>query len=148
MGLERKISKGYVPTCRRAKGTRNKITRDLREAGIEGAARIGSDGKGKDGLTGWMQMCARKYPKDYLAFLGKLLPLTIKADVGLGVGVVAINVVQVPRTRFVPASEGLRLRSCLPPDMTVTSCPEPEVIPPPTKCSAFPGARNSETLTD
>ena len=122
-----RFPKGYVPTCRRAKGTRNKITRDLREAGIEGAARIGSDGKGKDGLTGWMQMCARKYPKDYLAFLGKLLPLTIKADVGLGVGVVAINVVQVPEDRFVPASE-VAPPLVLPPDMTVTKLPEPEVI--------------------
>ena len=48
----------------------------------EAAARLGSDGKGKDGLVGWLMSAAKKYPEAYLVLLGKLLPMQLATDGG------------------------------------------------------------------
>jgi hypothetical protein len=40
---------------RRQKGTPNKITRDIKNGIVEAAVKLGSDGKGKDGLVGYLR---------------------------------------------------------------------------------------------
>ena len=62
----------------RPPGSRGKDMVVLSEL-IKYAAELnGSDGKGKDGLQGWLRtMCAR-YPKQFLSLMGKLLPLEVK----------------------------------------------------------------------
>jgi hypothetical protein len=44
----------------RAKGVRNKFSRNVRDAALAAAARYGSDGRGKDGLVGFMFLLARR----------------------------------------------------------------------------------------
>jgi hypothetical protein len=73
---------GHVPPVRRQKGTRNKITRDLKDGIIHGAVVHGSDGRGKGGLWGYLEMCARRFPKEYLWLLARLLPLDLRAKPG------------------------------------------------------------------
>ena len=41
------------------------------------AEQVGEDGKGKDGLVGYLRKIARTQPKTYAALLGRLLPYQI-----------------------------------------------------------------------
>lgn len=62
------------------KGAVSHRSRDLKEA-ILGAARdVGEDGKGADGLRGYLRFVARKDPKAYCALLGRVLPLQLQGD--------------------------------------------------------------------
>ena len=63
----------------RKKGVPNKLTTTLKTAIMLAAAAEGSDGKGKDGLVGYLRMVARDMPKTYTHLLGKLLPLEVQA---------------------------------------------------------------------
>lgn len=60
----------------RAPGQPNKTTRVLREAVILAAELSGSNGRGKDGLVGYLLRCA-KQPKVFVPLLSKMLPLQI-----------------------------------------------------------------------
>lgn len=62
----------------RPKGSRNVITPEMREAIIEAAAIIGSDGRGKGGLVGYMMRLAQM--EDPVIF-GGLLRKCITAGV-------------------------------------------------------------------
>lgn len=69
--------KGRRKTGGRKKGTPNKTTRIMKEAAIMAAEMIGSDGKGKDGLTGYLFRQAKRFPKSYLPVLRATMPYTI-----------------------------------------------------------------------
>ncbi|MGH6715508.1 MAG: hypothetical protein ACREDC_04870 [Bradyrhizobium sp.] len=45
----------------------------IAEALLKGAERRGRDGKGHDGLVGYMDFLAEKYPREYLAALVQLI---------------------------------------------------------------------------
>lgn len=62
----------------RPKGLPNKLTRELKEAILEAANDVGENGRGKDGLVGYLRKAAVKHPKQYLSLLGKVLPLQIR----------------------------------------------------------------------
>lgn len=64
----------------RKAGTPNKTTKLLKEAILAAAEVRGSDGKGKDGLTGYCLWLARKQPKSFAALLGRVLPMQITGD--------------------------------------------------------------------
>ena len=53
------------------KGTVAKITRDLKEGILQSAIAHGANGGGENGLQGYLQMCATKYPKHYMHLLGQ-----------------------------------------------------------------------------
>lgn len=57
----------------RVPGIVNRITKDLKTGIINGAVAHGADGAGKDGLDGYLAMCATKFPKAYLGVLAKLV---------------------------------------------------------------------------
>jgi hypothetical protein len=101
------FKKGFTPLVRRRHGSQNKITRDLKNGIIYGASAYGEDGRGKGGLYGYLKMCARKYPTDYMKLLSKLLPYTISADAkALGsVGIGTINIVAAPSDLFLSAEK-------------------------------------------
>ena len=61
----------------RAKGTRNRTTRVLKDAILTAASLVGADGKGKDGLVGYLMMLARKEKQVYARLLEKVIPLQI-----------------------------------------------------------------------
>lgn len=64
----------------RVKGTPNKNTRILKEAILLAAEAVGHNGKGKDGLEGYLKRIAVIEPVAFCSLLGKVLPLTIAGD--------------------------------------------------------------------
>lgn len=91
----------------RPKGSGNKISRDLKEGIIDAAVAVGSDGKGKEGLLGYLKMLARKHPKQYTGLLSRVMPLQITGDIGGFIG--QVNVVSVPVDRYLSADDMKRL---------------------------------------
>jgi hypothetical protein len=71
------FQKGHRKFGGRKKGTPNVVTKDLKIAIIEAAERLGSDGKGKDGLVGYLMALAAVDPRTFGALLRALLPLQI-----------------------------------------------------------------------
>jgi hypothetical protein len=61
----------------RPKGSTNKTTKTLREAILLAAEETGVDGKGKDGLVGYLKRVAREDVKAFSGLLGKVLPLQV-----------------------------------------------------------------------
>ncbi len=57
----------------RKRGTPNKRTREYREALIEVANQIGSDGKGKESLVGYLTVIAMYHPTVFVRMLGGLM---------------------------------------------------------------------------
>jgi len=64
----------------RKKGTPNKTTAVLKEAILLAAEQVGENGRGKDGLVGYIKRVARKDTKAMAALLGKVLPLQVVGD--------------------------------------------------------------------
>jgi hypothetical protein len=65
------------PNSGRAKGTRNKRTALLKDAILKAATLVGQDGKGKDGLVGYLKMLAIKERAVYSRLLEKVLPMQV-----------------------------------------------------------------------
>lgn len=63
-------------------GTVNKTTKALKEAILLAAEKVGEDGKGKEGLTGYLVGLAKSEPKSFAALLGKVLPLQVTGEDG------------------------------------------------------------------
>jgi hypothetical protein len=63
------------------KGAVNKTTKLLKEAILLAAEKVGSDGEGKDGLTGYLVEVARSDVKAFAGLLGKVIPLQVNAKV-------------------------------------------------------------------
>ena len=72
----------------RQKGSVNKTTATLKEAILLAAERVGNDGKGKDGLTGYLVHVASTDVKAFSALLGKVLPMQIAGDADSPVNIV------------------------------------------------------------
>lgn len=66
----------------RPKGSPNKTTALLKEAIIMAAEQVGSDGSGKDALTGYCVFLAKNEPKAFSALLGRVLPLQVTGPDG------------------------------------------------------------------
>ncbi len=66
----------------RKPGTQNKTTRLLREAILEAAEAVGRDGKGKEGLVGYLKRVADKDTKSFAMLLGKVLPMQVTGPGG------------------------------------------------------------------
>jgi hypothetical protein len=64
----------------RKKGIPNRTTSVLKQAIIAAAEAVGSDGNGRDGLTGYLQMIAEKHPKEMCYLISKVLPLQLASD--------------------------------------------------------------------
>ena len=62
----------------RPKGSRNLVTPEMRKAIIEAAEMVGSDGKGKGGLTGYLVRLARM---ENPVIFGKLLRRSIPPEI-------------------------------------------------------------------
>ena len=62
----------------RPKGSKNKITLGLREAFLVALETVGEDGKGKNGLTGYLYKVAMTRPDLIMRILGKLIQLEMK----------------------------------------------------------------------
>ena len=67
-----------TPGPGRPKGLENKTTKLLKDVLIIAAEAVGSDGDGKDGLSGYCEDLARNEKKAFAALMGRLLPLQIQ----------------------------------------------------------------------
>jgi hypothetical protein len=81
----------------RRKGVPNKTTLVLKSAILKAAEAVGSDGNGKDGLTGYLQMIAEKHPKEMCYLISKVLPLQLAADPDMPATVVFRSAADVRR---------------------------------------------------
>ena len=86
----RRVGDG-TPGPGRPKGLENKTTKLLKEALIIAAEAVGSDGEGKDGLSGYCEDLARNEKKAFAALMGRLLPLQIQGAGPDGKIVVELN---------------------------------------------------------
>jgi hypothetical protein len=66
----------------RPKGSANKTTTALKEAILKAAEDVGMDGKGKEGLVGYLKRVASQDVKAFSALLGKVLPLQVTGEGG------------------------------------------------------------------
>ena len=66
----------------RVKGVPNKTTRVLKEAILLAAERVGRDGKGQRGITGYLEHLAQREPASFASLLGKILPLQLTGSDG------------------------------------------------------------------
>lgn len=71
-----------VKTGGRKKGSINKTSRLLKEALIMAAEVVGADGRGKDGLVGYLSQVARREPGVFMRSIEKLLPMQITGKDG------------------------------------------------------------------
>jgi hypothetical protein len=80
-GRHRFSSENQPPKSKRGrpKGSLNRFSRNLQEALLEAAQRLGRDGKGEGGLIGYLMWLARKDPKSYAMLLRALMPAEVKA---------------------------------------------------------------------
>lgn len=94
----------------RAKGQQNTLTRELKEAIVLAAEKVGQDGKGKDGAVGYLAWLAKKRPEVFGMLLGKLLPLQLT---GAGGGPLQFEykepgqIIEAFKQRGLPLPEGL-----------------------------------------
>jgi hypothetical protein len=72
-----------VPGPGRTRGVPNRTTAVIKEAVIAAAQAVGEDGKGKDGLIGYLKRVAQRDMKAFCTLLGKVLPTQISAEVSL-----------------------------------------------------------------
>ncbi len=64
----------------RRKGVPNKTTLVLKSAILKAAEAVGSDGKGLDGLQGYLMMIAQNHPKEMCYLISKVMPLQVSAS--------------------------------------------------------------------
>jgi len=74
------FQKGHRKFGGRKKGTPNVITKDLKIAIVEAAHRLGSDGKGTDGLVGYLMALGAADTRTFASLLRALLPLQIAPE--------------------------------------------------------------------
>jgi hypothetical protein len=74
------FEKGHVKMGGRTPGTPNVMTRELKAAILEAAHRLGSDGKGKDGVVGYLTRLAKNDIKTFVTLLSAVLPLQAKEE--------------------------------------------------------------------
>ena len=68
---------GHPKLGGRKPGAVNKFTRLVKEAVLAGAEQVGSDGKGRDGLIGYMRRVALRHPDLFVPLLAKIMPLQL-----------------------------------------------------------------------
>jgi hypothetical protein len=68
------------PNTGRARGTRNRTTTLLKDAILTAATLVGQDGKGRDGLVGYLKMLAVRERAVYARLLEKVLPMQVSVE--------------------------------------------------------------------
>jgi len=70
------------------KGVPNRTTSVLKDAILLAAETVGQDGKGKDGLTGYLVRIAKTQPKAFTGLLGRVLPMQVTGEGGGAITIV------------------------------------------------------------
>ncbi len=80
----------------RPPGTPNKTTAVLKDAILLAAEQTGLDGKGKEGLTGYLKRVAAEDVKAFSALLGRVLPMQVTGADGAPI-VASVTLVPMKR---------------------------------------------------
>lgn len=81
----------------RKEGVPNKITTTLKEAILTAAEKCGRDGKGKDGLEGYLVDLAKNNKKTFGMLLGKVLPMQVTGADGGDINITVRKIVHSAR---------------------------------------------------
>jgi hypothetical protein len=104
------FKKGHAKLAKagRAKGTPNRTTVLLKQAIIDAAEQVGRDGRGKEGLVGYLKMLAVKEKAVYARLLEKVLPLQLRVEDKTTPTLTAAEAVQRLEQRGLPVPIALR----------------------------------------
>jgi hypothetical protein len=102
-----KFEKGIRPNPGRAKGVRNRTTTLLKDAILKAAELVGQDGKGKDGLVGYLKMLAVRERAVYARLLEKVLPMQLHVEDKTVTKYTAEEVAERLQERGLPVPPGL-----------------------------------------
>lgn len=82
-GGKKLFQKGQTkaPGSGRKPGQKSRVTILLQETILLAAANVGADGKGKGELLGYLESAARRYPKQYLGLIAKVMPTKFEGTV-------------------------------------------------------------------
>ena len=97
----------------RPKGAVGKVVRDLKVGCLEAAANLGRDGRGENGLVGYLEWLGAQHPRAFAGLLAKLLPHTIAADVST-TSVSSIRIVSVDSGTFLSKEDCAKFSQPLP----------------------------------
>ena len=77
--VRKKNKQGELPRRGRKPGSPNKYTAKMRDLILETAEGVGYDGKGKDGMLGYLKRCAEEERVAFLNAMVKLMPPKLHA---------------------------------------------------------------------
>ena len=107
-----RYTRGHVPDPRggRPAGSRDKLTRDMKEAILGAAEQWGANGRGQDGLQGFYRHLLATMPDVFATHLLRLIPREVQADVAMTDATPAkietVNVAVIPVGAFLlPSGE-------------------------------------------
>ena len=89
----------HSPGQGRPHGSRDKITRDLKEGVLTAAINVGRDGYGTDGLVGFLEDLAAHHKKLFTSLLVKVLPYNLTADVNKS-SFSEVRIISVPSDHY------------------------------------------------
>jgi hypothetical protein len=95
------------PNAGRKKGQPNRTTTLLKDAILQAATLLGQDGKGKDGLVGYLKMLAIKERAVYARLLEKVLPMQVNVADNTAKIYTAEEAAERLRERGLPVPPGL-----------------------------------------
>jgi hypothetical protein len=75
-----RFKKGHKKLGGRQKGTPNLVNKDLIQAVVQAAGQVGSDGKGKGGVDGYLQMLAGKKAAYFVGLLRQAVQKQVPAS--------------------------------------------------------------------
>src|SRR6187455_1109551 len=91
------FAKGRRKTGGRKAGTLNKTTRSFKEAFIIAAENIGADGRGREGLAGFLEAVGRKDYKTFCSILVRLIPLQVTGRGGGPIQIVTRSIEEIEK---------------------------------------------------
>lgn len=62
----------------RKEGANGKINKLIRECVLQAADNVGSDGRGKDGVVGYLEERAKDQPQAFMGLLGRAMPMQVE----------------------------------------------------------------------
>jgi hypothetical protein len=118
-----RFARGRAKTGGRRKGTPNKATADIKQCFIEAAQRIGSDGRGKGGVRGFIEKTGRANPEALMLALSRFVPPPPKQE-DAAPSISVVNIVPAPSGHYITAEQ---MNALLSPETIDVEPTEPSV---------------------
>ena len=107
-----RFTKGNSVGKGRPKGTKNRIITSVKQAMEAAIAKVGSDGKGRDGVAGYLENVARTDPSFMAAaYIRATVPPAKDPDPAEAASTLTVNIISVPAGQFLVDDRKYRLVS-------------------------------------